>query len=146
MDLTPEILGTGVVKRLHERETEAVLWIGKDKLTRGELAAVGCFNFVAALSVAKILDRELQVKDLQDLYDHVAPSALALPRLGVISLAVLGAAFETKGIGGKEPLLAYCRRHQNKVVTFDTLKHQALAHVEHRGNGKRPRPRRRRSA
>jgi len=131
MNLAANILGTSAVDRLRESAAGAVLQIGSDKLTRADLAGVECYNFHAARLLSHVL-RELDVRNLRDVYEKIPPSALALPNLGVISLAVLGAAFEAKGIGGQAPLESYVRRHLvngNKVVTFDTLKKREHAEV-----------------
>lgn len=122
MQLSSAVLGAGAVKRLEGIGAEAVVTIGSDRLTRQQLAKVGCFNFVAAKNLSHLL-RDLGVKDLRDLYERVAPADLVLPHLGVISLAVLGAAFEAKGIGGSKPLENWVRTHSEKVRTFDSMKH-----------------------
>jgi hypothetical protein len=60
-------------------------------------------------------------------FDNVPPTELALPRLGAVSLAVLGAAFEVKGVGGESPLESWVKRHLPKgveMVTFASLKHR----------------------
>jgi hypothetical protein len=126
MYYSPAILGTTAVEQLRKNVESAVLTIGSDKLTRGQLAAVGCYNFVAARILSEVLHHELQVKSLRQVYDEIPPSALALPRLGVISLAVLGAAFEVKRIGGSAPLESYVKKHTEKVTTFSTMKHHEL--------------------
>jgi hypothetical protein len=127
MNLATSILGTTAVTKLKATQGAAVLEVGSDTLTRGQLAKVECFNFHAARLLTAAC-RTLQVPNLRALYDEVPPAMLALPRLGVVSLAVLGAAFEAKGIGGSAPLESYYRKHLNgsggKVVTFDTLKHR----------------------
>lgn len=122
MNLSESILGSGTVAKLREREEGAVLVIGSDHLTRGELAAVGCFNFLAARRLTRILQQELQVKSLRQLYEEIPHTALALPDLGVFSLATLGAAFEAKGIGGNAPLDNYVKKHAGTVTTFHTMK------------------------
>lgn len=134
MQLSSAVLGAGAVKRLEGIGAESVVTIGSDRLTRQQLAKVGCFNFVAAKNLSHLL-RDLGVKDLRDLYDRIAPVDLVLPHLGVISLAVLGAAFEAKGIGGSKPLENWVRTHSEKLRTFDSLKHaqareQAAAKAE----------------
>lgn len=119
------ILGTTAVETLKKTAGDAVLQIGSDRLTRGDLARVGCYNFVAARILSDVLHRELRVKNLQEVYDKIPPSALALPRLGAISLAVLGAAFEARGIGGDNPLESYVEAHLTegqRVTTFHTIK------------------------
>jgi len=124
MDLSASILGKSVVSYLRERQATAVLRIGRDLFDRAALAGVQCFNFTAAANLSKILNTEMQVKDTRDVFDRVHPDTLALPRLGAVSLAVLGAAFEAKGIGGGQPLLAWFQKHRGPthVITFAALK------------------------
>ena len=76
----------------------------------------------------------------------MAPHDLALPHLGVISLAVLGAAFEVKGIGGDMPLETWMQRHAPaaELVSFPTLKRRE--HAEQVQDRKRRRRGRRRAA
>jgi hypothetical protein len=122
MDLSSTVLGATVVTYLHKTQDAAVLAIGRDRFTRSDLAAVACFNFVAAANLSAILNRELQVKDTRDVFDRVHPNRLAVPRLGAVALAVLGAAFERKGLGGDAPLVAWFKKHEIKPQTFGTLK------------------------
>jgi hypothetical protein len=132
MNLSTTILGTTACKQLQATSKAWVIEVGSDRLTRAELAKVDCYNFVAAKNLSAVL-KQLAVKNLADLYARVPPAAVALPHLGVISLAVLGAAFEAKGIGGEAPLEAWARKHSGtnghaqKLVTFDTLKARELA-------------------
>ena len=130
MDLSSRILGTHTATKLRERAASAVLMIGSDRFTRADLAGVACFNFQAASNLSAILSRELRggvrVRNTRDVYEMVSPELLAsMPRLGAVSLAVLGAAFEAKGLGGDAALDAWAKRHfpsDKAVVTFDTLK------------------------
>jgi len=127
MDFSESVLGKATAQHLRDRATASVLTIGSDQFTRRDLAAVTCFNFTAAQSVTRILTRELKVKNTRDLFERIAPHDLALPRLGAISLAVIGAVFEAKGLGGKNPLEAWMRKHAatddaHPVVTFVSLK------------------------
>jgi hypothetical protein len=146
MNLAPTVLGSHAVTRLHELQREHVLIVGSDKLTRHNLAAVGCFNFVAARFLTTAL-KELGAKSLRDVFDNHAPRSLAMPHVGVISLAVLGAAFESKNIGGQNPLQAWVMKHQEKVVTFDTMKHrEAKAEREAKKDAKRRKRAQERSA
>jgi len=124
MDLSASILGKSVVAYLTERQAAAVLRIGRDVFTRSSLSSVACFNFLAAANLSKILNAELQVKDTRFVYEHIHPDRVALPRLGAVSLAVLGAAFEIKGLGGDTPLDSWFRKHRGSAVTFSTLKHK----------------------
>lgn len=142
MYLSSEILGATITRELAAREANAVLKIGSDQLTRADLARVHCYNFLAAARLSALLDEHLQVKNLKEVFEKVPPEALALPHLGTISLAVLGAAFEAKGIGGERPLENYVKRHQaNGVtgfVTFDTIKRHTLTRTKRR-SWRRPR-------
>lgn len=61
---------------------------------------------------------------------------------GVVSLAVLGAAFEAKGLGGDAPLEAWVKQHQDKdetLTTFSTIKLKSL-HSERGREGRRSAP------
>src|SRR5262245_65809902 len=111
MNLAPSILGTTAVTKLKDTAASAVLQVGTDTLTRGQLASVECYNFHAARLLTHVLHNELKVPSLRYVYDQISPAELALPNLGVVSLAVLGAAFEAKGIGGSAPLESYVRKH-----------------------------------
>src|SRR5262245_594927 len=131
MNLSTEILGATAVTQLQATSKAWVLEVGRDRLTRADLARVGCFNFVAARNLTAILE-DVPVKSLADLYARLPPAALALPHLGVISLAVLGAAFEAKGIGGEAPLESWVAKHaagngRRAMVTFHTLKQREAA-------------------
>lgn len=149
MYYTTPLLGSSAVQQLHRNATTPVLTIGKDRFTRGQLASVSCFNFIAARWLEAVL-RDLEVRDLKDVYDRIPPQALALPRVGAITLSVLGAAFEAKGIGGESPLESYAIKHadttkngQPKQTTFDTMKRHVQAHEA--DTSTRTRSRRRRS-
>ena len=122
MNLSASILGKSVVDALQARQRAPVLQIGKDRFDRAMLARVACFNFTAAANLSKILNAELQVKDTRDVFESIHPDRLALPRLGAVSLAVLGAAFEAKGLGGNAPLEAWFTKHRGGMITFATLK------------------------
>jgi hypothetical protein len=127
MDLSEPILGARIANYIRERATAPLLRIGKDTFDRSVLANVSCFNFLAAGNLSTIL-ADLGVKDTRDLFDRIHPRELALPRLGGVSLAVLGAAFEAKGVGGDAPLLAWYTRHlkgnseSDNIVSFQSLK------------------------
>jgi hypothetical protein len=133
MDYSARVLGTGMSKTLHDRARAPLLRIGSDAFDRVALAHVECFNYVAAANLSAILNEYLRVSNTRDLFERIAPSALALPRLGAVALAVLGACFELKRIGGEAPLEAWVQRHAKKdaahpLVTFTTIKHrEALA-------------------
>jgi uncharacterized protein YbaP (TraB family) len=148
MNLATSILGTSAVAKLQEQHGAAVLQIGSDKLTRSDLARVSCFNFHAARMLTHVLS-EFSVRSLKDLYDNVPPSALTVPQLGVVSLAVLGAAFEAKGIGGSTPLENYVKKHAEtngngtlQITTFDTMKKHALSREAEASKNTRRRRRR----
>lgn len=127
MDLSQAILGRSTVNELFTRQRAAVLQIGADTFTRADLADVACFNFTAAANLSKILSKELQAKNTRDVFDRIHPDRLALPRLGSVSLAVLGAVFQIKGIGGESPLENWFKKHDAAIVTFDTIKHRDAA-------------------
>lgn len=136
MDYSDLVLGRTTTKTLRERSVSTLLTIGKDRFTRSDLAKVDCWNFHAAANLSALLNQELKVKNTKDVFDNVAPSALAIPRLGLISLAVLGSAFEALGIGGPAPLEAWVRLHLQKdenLTTFHNLKkREAEAHAAER--------------
>lgn len=129
MNLSTSVLGSSACE--HLRKTAGC---APDRIRPAhDLARVGCFNFVAARLLSNALHDELKVKNLRQVFEEIPPSALALPHVGVISLAVLGAAFEVKGIGGEAPLESYVRRHarQDKsgephITTFYTIKKREL--------------------
>jgi len=129
MDLSNRVLGSSVAKQLRERAGAVLLQIGRDEFHRADLARVACYNFTAAANLSKILNRELRVKDTADVFHHIHPQALALPHLGAVAIAVLGAAFEAKRLGGDHPLENWVRHHTehhtvDEVVTFGSLKHR----------------------
>jgi hypothetical protein len=77
---------------------------------------------------------------------------VALPHLGVISLAVLGAAFEAKRIGGDAPLESWVRKHAHQdrlgaaeMVSFYTVKRRELAELATERKAKKRRQRQRRN-
>lgn len=127
MRLSDKVLGVSIVRELRAKTAQPILQIGSDTFTRRELSKVECYNFTAAANLSAILNRQLRVKNLREVFEIVSPQDLAVPRLGTISLAVLGAAFEAKGIGGANPLESWVKRHLKNgaaLVTFDTLKHR----------------------
>ncbi len=130
MHWSSKVLGTSIAKTLQERGVVPVLVIGTDRFTRGDLSSLDCFNFTAAINLTNIL-KELPFKSTKDLYERCSPASLALPRLGYISLAVLGAAFEAKGLGGQTPLESWMKKHRDgEMVTFNAVKHQVAREVE----------------
>ncbi len=127
MDLSHRVLGTTIATQIGTRASAVLLQIGRDTFGRADLARVSCFNFTAAANLSAILNKELKVKDTADVFYRIAPSVLVLPRLGAVALAVLGAAFEVKRLGGEHPLENWVRNHTEHkrvedIVTFSTLK------------------------
>jgi len=155
MNLSVKVLGQSTVSQLQERASTPVLRIGADAFTRHDLAAVDCFNFTAAANLSRILNAELRVKNTRDVFDNIDPTGLVLPRLGAVSLAVLGAAFEAKQLGGERSLEAWVVKHRAKdakreFVTFDSMKQKyhrdALAAANERKDEKRRKSTRRNQA
>jgi hypothetical protein len=130
MDLSPRVLGRDAATKIAARAGAPLLKLGSDVFYRRDLAAVGCFNFMAAATLSR-LAADLGVRNTRHLFEHTPPSELAIPHLGAVALAVLGAAFEARGLGGDHPLETWVTRHRaegaREFVTFDTLKHQAAA-------------------
>ena len=120
MHLSQLVLGSSTVKTIQEKNGSAVLIIGKDRYTRGDLSRLDCFNFIAAQNLTAAL-RDLGVRDTAEVYAHMPPDTLIQPRVGAIALAVLGAAFEAKGVGDLE---SWVKLHQGKddIVTVHTMK------------------------
>lgn len=146
MDLSNRVLGSQLAKQMAEKVSAVLLTIGRDHFTRKDLARIECFNFTAAANLSAILNRELQVKDTSDVFYNISPFDLALPRLGAVALAVLGACFELKRLGGEHPLENWVRNHTKThkvedVRTFDTIKHQRdkLEHAATTRGGKKAR-------
>jgi hypothetical protein len=128
---SPAVLGAGTVRELQTRADTPLLVIGRDRFTRRDLAKIGSFNYIAAANLSAALST-MAIKSTQDLFDRVPPRALALPRIGVFALSVLGACFELKGVGGAEPLAAWVSAHRietdrKQIVTFHTVKQRAAA-------------------
>ncbi len=130
MDLSPSVLGQNTATQLTARRRHILLSIGKDGFTRSHLSKVECFNFNAAASLSAAL-ASFDVKDTRDVYERISPLSLALPRIGCVAIAVLGAAFEAKKIGGETPLKSWVTHHLEKgkdVVTFSSTKNK-IKHV-----------------
>ena len=146
MRLSNTILGSTAVKQLEAAYGEHILVIGEDRFTRRQLASVGCFNFIAARNLTTIL-KPFEIESVRTLYERLPPGALALPHLGVISLAVLAAAFEIKKIGGDDPLGSWARLHmgdaKRAIVSFHTMKHRELTQLQTEQKEKRARERER---
>jgi len=124
MYLSTKVLGNTTVAALTARAHDAVLTIGKDRFTRADLAGVECFNYIAAANLSAQL-KVFRVASTKDVFDKVAPTELALPRLGPVALAVLGAAFERKGLPTLEAWVVKHRDAADKgkeIVTFATMK------------------------
>jgi hypothetical protein len=151
MNLSTTILGSTAVKQLQATSRAWVLEVGSDRLTRAELARVGCYNFLAAKNLTTIL-KGLTIKNLADLYARIPPAAVAVPHMGAISLAVLGAAFEAKRIGGEMPLENWVRKHATTnghdaaaaMVSFHTIKRRELAEIAAERKARKHRKRERR--
>lgn len=148
MHLSARILGTTTAKELEDRASAPVLIIGSDRFTRRDLGTIDCFNFLAAARLTKAI-ADLGPKNTRDLFERFAPSDLVVPSVGAVSLAVLGAAFEVKGIGGSQPLESWMRTHRaadskREYVTFDTLKEKERK--REKGEAKARRQRRNRKA
>jgi hypothetical protein len=151
MDLSARVLGTHATTTLRDRAAAPVLTIGRDRFTRHDLAEVECFNYVAALNLSRAL-ADLGVGSTKEVFEQVTPLMLAVPHVGAIALAVLGAAFEKKGLGGDAPLEGWVTRHRDETtqrkefVTFDTIKahsaEQRAARTERKAAHARTRARR----
>lgn len=144
MKLTAAVLGSTAVQKLEQSSGERLLVAGRESLTRADLARVGCFNFLAAKILTKVLG-EIGAKSLRQVYEELSPRALALPGMGVISLAVLGAAFEAKGLGGDDPLGNWVKKHAEKTTTFSTVKRREEAERAREAKERKRRERRRRN-
>jgi hypothetical protein len=140
MDLSATILGTTIATQLKERGAAAVVSIGKDRFRRGDLSRVACFNYHAAARLSAVL-ATFTVRDTADVFSRIPPSALAVPTIGAVSLAVLGACFELKGLGGARPLQAWVEKHLTEqhphVATFTSIKHWVAAATQSPGKGAR---------
>lgn len=131
MHLSTRVLGKHVADQITARAAAPLLVIGRDKFFRRDLAAIDCYNFLAALRLSSVI-ATLGPRDTKDLFDNYPPTALVVPQIGSISLAVLGAAFEKKGIGGSQPLEGWFNKHRPKEYVgreFVTFSH--MKHVEH---------------
>jgi hypothetical protein len=149
MNLSSRVLGKAVVDAITEKTRAPLLKIGADVFHRHDFAQIDCFNFIAAANLSRVL-KEVRVKNLKDLFERVPPTSLLLPRLGAVSLAVLGAAFELKNVGGESPLEAWMTFHRegegNGIVTFGSMKAKAHLAAGEEQKRKRGTARRRRAS
>lgn len=137
MDTSGPLLGVTATKYITETQTTVILTCGSDRLTRADFAGVQCFNFMAVRNLNDAL-QGVGVKNLRELFERVSPIDFAIPHVGVIALAALGAAFEAAGVGGSTPLANWAKKHANgsPLRTFDTIKaHRAAPQV--RGRSRR---------
>lgn len=156
MILSRRVLGASVVNHIAAKASAPLLTIGTDVFYRHDFAQIDCFNFLAAANLSRVL-QDVPVRNARDLFERVPPSSLLLPHLGAVSLAVLGAAFEVKGLGGQAPLEAWMMLHSNVedetgneggLVTFASMKQRVRpepATTRHRSQRSRTRPRSRRA-
>jgi hypothetical protein len=133
MDLSNRVLGSYLASQMRTRAASVLLQIGRDGFTRPQLSRVQCFNFQAAATLSaavaalRVGPSQRPVRDARDLFEHVPPDLLAVPRVGAVAIAVLGAAFEARGIGGDTPLETWVRRHTEhgkveEIITFGAMK------------------------
>lgn len=117
------VLGAATVAALTDRARNAVLVIGRDRFTRADLAGVECFSYTAAANLSAQL-KVFKPANTRDVFDRLSPLSLALPRLGAVSLAVLGAAFERKGLPTLDDWVTKHRAPTDtrEIVTFATIK------------------------
>jgi hypothetical protein len=146
MIISARVLGARTAHLLEERAAAPLLVIGSDKFTRHDLATIDCFNFIAAYRLSTAI-AALGVSNTRDLFDHIPPSAFAIPGIGSIAIAVLGACFERKGIGGSTPLDNWIKTHtasdaKRAIVSFDRYKQRALDMVAARAERKAAKQRR----
>lgn len=128
MDFSTSVLGAYSVRKMQDTVKARVLVIGSDVYSRSVLAHVDCYHFTAAATLSAILNKEFKVRNTADLFNTIPPERLVLPRIGVVALAVLGAAFQARGIGGDSPLINWFKKHRNgHVLTFDSLKAREAA-------------------
>jgi len=144
MHLSTRVLGASVVNAITARASTPLLVIGSDRFRRADLAAVGCYHWIAAAHLSAAIEAIGGVRSARDLFDRIPPEALVLPGVGAVTLAVLGAVFERKSIGGSTPLEAWITKHRapeaaREFVTFATLK----AHERKRETGEGKASRRR---
>ena len=114
-----KVFGSGFVKDYAEF---AVLRIGKDSWTRGELAKLGIVQ-TRACSILNGIAAKLKVQSLADLYHTTSPYSLAEFPCGVVTLYVLFAIFLDRDL---EPDAWYKAGQQKALISFISLKHKEL--------------------
>lgn len=139
MEWSTQILGRGVVHALQVRSTDALVTIGADRFSRKDLAAVECFNFVAAARLSEVI-KVLGPKHTRDLFHHFEPEQVAGPGIGAFAFAVIGACFEHKHVGTLAEWVEHTRQKNEKITTFLTMKnnidkHTSRTAVRHHSNG-----------
>lgn len=113
-DAHEKFLGRTFVQRLGE----VALQIGKDTWTRHELAdQLRVANFKAAAMVTRAL-RQLEVKDLKEVFSWDPASLANVHNLGETGMYVLLRALEARGYNPK----AWYHAKSADLVTFRTLK------------------------
>lgn len=129
MNWSTSFLGATIAEKMQERSATPILRIGNDTFRRADFARLECYNFMAVINLSNHLAKsDIQVKNTRELYDKISPRDLALPGVGAFSLAVLGAAFQAKGIGGARPLDSWDKKHHPNGeggVTWHTYKARA---------------------
>jgi hypothetical protein len=147
MRLSTRVLGAGTARELQMKATAAIVTIGSDHYDRSAFAAVGCFNYVAAMRLDRVI-QTLGVSSTKDLYNSIPPSAFAVPMIGSIALACLGAIFEYEKLGGEMPLESWVAKHRkdapsgHQILTFTTIKKNEHAREAGERNAERARKRR----
>jgi hypothetical protein len=139
MDYSTALLGTHIVNRLRARVAAPVVIIGRDSFLRADLAAVECFNFMAAYHLSTAI-AALKVENTRDLFRTVEPEQLARPNVGAFAFAVLGACFEVKGVGTLDAWVEHSRAKGERVTTFATMK--AKIQKQTSATTQKPKPRR----
>ena len=114
-------------KTFLDRQSEAILVIGKDAWTRQEIVDdLHCGNFVAAQNLSKVAAK-LQVESLDQLVTRFTVEDLFQEHgFGITSMFVLMCAQEARQ---KDPL-KWVDHKPNEIVTLSTEKRRALKHKE----------------
>lgn len=123
MQVSTRVLGKSVADHIANYAAKPLLVIGRDTFYRRDLAALNCFHFLAAANLSAAVET-LGPRDTRDLFENIPPTSLVVPRMGSIALAVLGAAFEHKGLGGDQPLESWMAkfREAHDLVTWHSMK------------------------